>query len=372
MSFKMFDVVIGTCFFFTLASLVCSGVRELIDSWLGTRGKLLEQTLREMLDDPTPMETISRQKNQSGQTKEKSILLRFYDHPLIYSQFKGDYRAPILEEDRSGAKSPAPRKARLPAYIERKTFQDALFAVMKDIVAGEETPTPKPDEADDKNKQFKALREAVAKSDFRVKGDPDKKALVPSPRLRKAFLWALDDAGEDFEKAKNNLGDWFEASVERTQGRYKRNTQAYLFGIGLFVAMALNMNVVDVVKELYVSDQFRDQALSDAIKFWEEKKDPRPESGGAPTGTDDGEIKKEIEKYLNRLDEIHAPIGWTDAALADFKTFDRERIALHIAGWTLTAIAMVFGAAFWFDLLNMLLPIRTSRRPEEGAEAREK
>jgi hypothetical protein len=66
---------------------------------------------------------------------------------------------------------------------------------------------------------------------------------------------------------------------------------------------------------------------------------------------------------------------------ADFGTFVRKNdlaaIGRYFAGWFLTAIAMTLGAPFWFDLLNKLVSLRSSLKPEgqprgKDEEARER
>jgi hypothetical protein len=44
-----------------------------------------------------------------------------------------------------------------------------------------------------------------------------------------------------------------------------------------------------------------------------------------------------------------------------------DRALLTLAGWLLTAVAVSFGAPFWFDALNKLGSLRTAgRRPGEN------
>jgi hypothetical protein len=55
------------------------------------------------------------------------------------------------------------------------------------------------------------------------------------------------------------------------------------------------------------------------------------------------------------------PIGWTrfpPVAGADF--------ALQVAGWIVTASTALFGAPFWFDLMQRVVRMRsTGTRPED-------
>jgi hypothetical protein len=38
---------------------------------------------------------------------------------------------------------------------------------------------------------------------------------------------------------------------------------------------------------------------------------------------------------------------------------------MSLPGWLLTALAVSLGAPFWFDLLNKLMVIRSTRKPDE-------
>jgi hypothetical protein len=52
------------------------------------------------------------------------------------------------------------------------------------------------------------------------------------------------------------------------------------------------------------------------------------------------------------------------------------QFASHLLGWLLTAIAVSFGAPFWFDTLNKIMVIRSTVKPreksgDEGSEDRQ-
>jgi hypothetical protein len=60
------------------------------------------------------------------------------------------------------------------------------------------------------------------------------------------------------------------------------------------------------------------------------------------------------------------PIGWEafpPKLSADF--------ALQVAGWMITASTALFGAPFWFDLMQRVVRMRgTGAKPEESASVR--
>jgi len=425
MNLKMLDVVIGVVFFYTFASLICTTIRELIESLIATKAKMLEVALREILDDETPGSTPN----------SKSVLVRFYEHPLIDSLFKGDYSAATFDNSRIGNLLRGFWRAlfgnrNLPAYIPADHFASAVL----DIVAASAPQDPTAPPAD-KKAQFLALRAALERSDFALKGAPKAKAVVPGERLRSAILWAFDNADEDIDKARKNLESWFDNSMERVTGWYKRQTHAWLLLIGACVAVVFNLNSLEVVKKLYVDDAMRAAVLAEATRATGDEnsrnqinqpdgapaqnpsaaqsnkidvaKGARPASrDAAPPSSNAGQsaarpsspteqgsepaanpppqktaeiarsvedAEARVEKLKHVLDDVGYPIGWTEFSWGKFRKAwaspqwsgsDGALVAWYVSGWLLTAIAMTLGASFWFDLLNKLVSLRTSLKPE--------
>ena len=67
-------------------------------------------------------------------------------------------------------------------------------------------------------------------------------------------------ADGDLDKARVNLEGWFDASMDRVSGWYKRTTQLWLFVIGMVIAVAMNVNIFSVTESLW-----RDKELRQAI-----------------------------------------------------------------------------------------------------------
>ena len=64
---------------------------------------------------------------------------------------------------------------------------------------------------------------------------------------------------------------------------------------------------------------------------------------------------------LHRLDGLKLPIGWPDPAFA------REWY-MRLLGWLITGFAISFGAPFWFDLLNRMMVVRSTVKPDEKSQ----
>jgi hypothetical protein len=231
------DVAIGLVFVFTFVSLVASSAAEGIEGILKTRAMDLEKGIREILSDG----------GGKGMTK------KLFEHPLIHALFVGDYDPGNLKDD-----VPLPWKApqshmrwskrrNLPSYIPSKSFAEALI----DIVARGPLSSRKTDTDKDGAKAIdisdvKALRKAV--------GD------IRNESLKRALLTAIDYGKDDIEKVKANLAAWFDSSMDRVSGWYKRRVQLILFIIGLVVAVVLNVDALTTATRL-----MNDRSLRDAI-----------------------------------------------------------------------------------------------------------
>jgi hypothetical protein len=73
---QILEVAIGLIFIFVLVSVICSVVREGIESWLKTRAAFLEHGIRELLHDK----------------QAQGLARSFYNHPLIYGLFRPSTR----------------------------------------------------------------------------------------------------------------------------------------------------------------------------------------------------------------------------------------------------------------------------------------
>src|SRR3954471_23449432 len=113
------NVAIGLILVYLLLSLIASSIREGLEGRLKTRSTHLERGIRELLHDP------------SGTT----LASDFYNHPLIYSLFRGEYDPTQIKQskDKTGRTKfgSMPTRSDLPSYIPSRNFALALM----DIVA---------------------------------------------------------------------------------------------------------------------------------------------------------------------------------------------------------------------------------------------
>ena len=149
--------------------------------------------------------------------------------------------------------------------------------------------------------------------------------------------------------------------MERVSGWYRRLTQAMLFGLGLLLAIGLNVNAVTVAQRLWTNAPLRAAVVQRSQQAYQ-----------LPAGQEQtvAEALRNVESGLQSLGALSLPIGWTEEARPSMWYG-------AIAGWMLTAIAIVMRAPFWFDLIGRVARLRstgvrppTSLPPSADAEAR--
>ncbi|HKE57267.1 MAG TPA: hypothetical protein VKB46_11210, partial [Pyrinomonadaceae bacterium] len=104
---NILDVAIGIIFLYILISIICSAIRESIEARLKTRAAYLEHGIRELLND----------------REGKGLVTHFFNHPLIYGLFSGDYK-PGGSAKRPGMFASG---GNLPSYIPAENFACALM-----------------------------------------------------------------------------------------------------------------------------------------------------------------------------------------------------------------------------------------------------
>ncbi len=327
------DIAVGLSLLFLFVSLICSAVREAIETVLNSRAADLEHGVRELLDDPTGQGAVAA----------------LYAHPLVFSLYDGDYAPQRLRPRHSwltGAialRMPVRARGSLPAYIPAASFARAFLDL---TVRGPLGSVPSGPTAAVPVLSIESLQ-ATARD-------------LPDGRIRRALLTALDTASDDLLAVQQHLEAWFDACMDRVSGRYKRRTQAILFLIGLVAAGVMNIDAFSVARALLQDKALRDGAAAQAALLVRRADPSQNPVGLANAG---------FAALQRHLDAIQFPTGWdpppqrlrtTERGVA---RFDAGRVAQMLAGWLVTAFAVMLGAPFWFDMLNRFMVVRSTIRP---------
>jgi hypothetical protein len=306
----MINVFIGLTLSFGTISLMVSTMVEAMASILNWRSKTLLSGLQMLLND----------KQLDGLALD--VLNHAAANPLsagIATAPPASYWKNLLQKLSFGSPEPLPASAgaaanvrqpltTLPSYIATEQFAAALIDVINNCGHGYEGQT-----------------------DFR-----DAIKSIADHQLQTMLLGMYDRAGEDLGAFQKRIASWFDASMARLSGIYKRRTQVWSFGIALGLAALLNVDAIALARQLWVS----------------------------PAISADATAIKTLPDYQTAfaLWSASFPFGWAlPKAVAG--TWGYPVMAF---GWLLTAFATLFGAPFWFDTLQRFVQLRgTGNAPDQ-------
>ncbi len=290
----------------TIMSILSSSIFELVESRIRRRSKLLHEAIHKALHDP-------------GLNANYAALL--YEHPLI----KGLQRT----------------KLDYPSYIPPQTFAQALIDVVTKYYENEQLvfnrekkvyELPESIQSLTKEQRFKTALKAIEHSDL--------------GRL----LSTLEDVENDRQALIQNLSQWYNGYMERVGGWFKRSTQKYLFVAGFVAALAINFDVIQITKTIYSKADVR----ADILVFAESMQLPETKASS------DEELKKQIKKSYDELNQFDLPIGWSAVKWEKGFWSNAYLFLKMLLGWILTGIAVTRGSTFWFNAMNKLINLRSS------------
>lgn len=264
MSSTVLDLLVGLVYCYLLFSLLASAVNE----WYARIARLRARMLRESIP-------ILLGSNCCGQ-----LGTELHKHPLI-----------------QGIQVDPP----YPTYIPPTHFALALI----DLAFQVETAAP--------GLQTINVRKEIAGTEV---------ALTQTETRLLESLVAQDTA---IRIVQQRIEKWFEDSMERLSGKYKRMTYVSLLVISIVMSFLFGIDTIRLAKELYANQPLR-QSLALAA---------RNDTKGTPVSPP-------------MLPIGHQSLTWT-----------------YVVGCLITGLALTLGAPFWFDLLGRLVNLRQSGVPPD-------
>jgi len=151
-------------------------------------------------------------------------------------------------------------------------------------------------------------------------------------QLKRLLQGIYGRASGQIENVHAEVAAWFDAGMDRLSGNYKRRSQLYCLIIALVIAALFNIDSFRLFTTLW-----QHPAIAAGI------------SASTPSAD------------ISWKEFMSLPIGWT----ADTPPLS----GTQLAGWLVTASTTLFGAPFWFDLLQKLVRLRgTGNKP--GADGK--
>jgi hypothetical protein len=327
----LLEVAIGMVFVWLVLSVAAMQIQEWISSAFAWRAQFLEKGIRNMLGSD-------------------ELVNEFYNHPLILS---------LSEPGKN------PGQYRHPSYIPANKFS----AVMMDILTNQGK--------DRSETASGTTSQAVMAANIQtVKQDnPGLEKIIDHlfPHLTDQTM----TTDQMLALARLNAEAWFNDGMERVVGWYKRNTGVWSFFLALVLALALNVDSLQIANKLWAEPTLRQVVAAQASNT------PNATSAGTTSPL-------QTPSYLNSL---AVPVGWGTEPVTNYNSCgffigqnlppgyisqndsgqnqcnafvnlpglnDLSGWIYKLLGLLITAMAGAQGSPFWFDLLKKLVNIRGS------------
>lgn len=294
------DVAIGVVFVYLLLAILCTTVNEWIAGITGARAHTLAQGIKQLLDE------------QKGMNPTRSFLEEFYSHPLISGMM-------------------APRKnasEEHPSYLPSRTFASAVIDLATSGTSG--------------SLVFADLENGVKN--------------LPPGDVRTALLTLLQNASGDLDRAQQNIEQWFDDTMERVSGWYKRRTQLVTIAVATVLTIGTNADSVRIAHVLWTSGTQRTLLVQraktavgtpNASVVYPNKNDP---------------LHPVFKPSRDDMDTLRSVLGWPGRDDLTWGSWPSR-----IVGWFLSIVAISLGAPFWFDTLSKLMNVRNAgQKPKKG------
>jgi hypothetical protein len=329
LNFPALDVALGLMFLYFILALVCSGINEAIASAARWRAQGLERGLWELLQDP----------------KQGAVALqKLKQHPLIkpmlhpQNKYSKDGKPAAATPASTSDPSAPPKTNRntdFPSYIPSRTFVSALLGFEQKAVSV----------AKDQD-----VRETLRKVDQSIKE-------IPSEPVQEALTALLHNAQGDAVAFRVSTEQWYDDHMERVSGWYRRRIQKVLWVLAFVLVLAVNADSLQIAKRLWVEPSVRASLVNQA-----QQATSSPASSSNPS---------------SELESLPVPLGWHLASARDdpqgFPFYEKWSMVwtllTKLVGLSLTAVAITFGAPFWFDTLSKLARLRNTGAPPPASDS---
>ena len=410
------EVAIGVIFVYLFISLVCSAVNEIFSSIINKRGRNLFEGIKNLLNDPKftglaqqlyshglvdgisqgvadlkahtrlpsymPSNTFSlalidllgskgaadnwqdainqKQKDLDAAT---ASLAKSPDDPDLKKK-KDDAQVALGQANSLAKRAAAARAAHSSAeeaalnvtgHKDTEALAAASTALEKALALGRELAAKHPDPLGNIQTAVEQLPDGHTKESLLV--------LVDKTRRETTLITnEIVSTGQQVEKLRQNVEDWFNQAMDRVGGWYKRWTQFVLVIIAFIVVGVANVDTIALVKRFNRDNTLRASIVSVAEKV------TAPSAGNPTTDT------KARDELFKAADSLKLPLGWVvntpPNETPEQKEYRLEQVpedglgwAVKICGLLISILAVSQGAPFWFDTLNKFVNLRGAGTP---------
>ena len=337
------EVAIGLVLVYFIVSLLCTTLTELIARWLSLRATTLKDGIYKLINN------------------DDNLRDKIFKHPLfkgLSAKFKAEHwwdKTPIL-------KTIFKKRDDGPSGLPPSTFSQIIFDTIADAGYKDLTSTGIDTENDTNDRgESKSLLQASCKMvenlgtniESLPVNDDTKATLRSFLAAAKTKVTSWDGVIKEF---RTSLEKWFDDSMQRVMGWYKRKTQFIVLVLALGICFSLNLDSFGIAGALYNNPALRETVVTAAE--------------ARVTANSTAETANlTFNETLEKLDALNLPIGWNaEKGTTNSNPDTGWGWLLKIAGILVTAFAASLGSGFWFDILRKLVNIRAAGKTPEKTE----
>jgi hypothetical protein len=337
-SFPAVDVALGLILVYFLLSIVCSAVNEMIASALGWRARDLEKGIRQLLraheenfrEHPLIKTLLDPDRRRKAERQAIELIRSKKLEGRVDELIERDDIPPDKARTRLLAqRGLQTRTVAYPSYIPSRTFVAALLGYGYE--GGKQ--------------MLENPRSIVESIDA-----------LPDGEVKEAMLALYHHAQGNAVEFRKAAERWYDDTMERVSGWYRRRVQRVLFVLAAVIVLAINADSLQIAKHLWTNP-----AAQEAVA----------NAAASATGDESG------KEALKELRALPLPLGWHfsdrehDPQGIPFYQKDTSVMdaGSKLIGLLLTTFALMLGAPFWFDTLSKIARLRNSGAPPPASDA---
>jgi hypothetical protein len=198
-------------------------------------------------------------------------------------------------------------------------------------------------------RRFASALLAVGSINFNAEAKKIATTIPQDSHLGKQLSSLAEAAGHDMERLRDGIERWFDESMDRVGGWYKRWSQLVVGAIALIIVVVLNADTLTLVNALQTDPKLREQVVQAAVD----------------QANQDKGLAKDLPEARDQVTQLGLPLrGWIlpESELSDPREIpDSPRgVFYKVVGLLLTTAGVSLGAPFWFDTLKRLVAMRGS------------
>jgi hypothetical protein len=329
---------------------------ELISRWFNLRARMLMKGIRRMLEDHVEPKGNWFQKSTlyNYLVDIASNIVRFFvpmkEREKVVRLFYNQPSIKYLGEDKSFSK---------PAYLQPHNFSNTIVQMLRGNSYDGST-----------NSEAELIKNALDNNLLNINQET-------LSHLKNLFA----DARQDAYSFRFRLEQWFEETMERANGWYKRQTQIILLVLGFFIACQFNVDSIAISKILLKDKKARDKmvelatsrkdnygSINDSVTVIVKKTTKNLVTDTTLVTIDSMQLSSQGQ-YLDTAYQYLMQDAADAQHLLGLKGSEnkyQKNKFLVFVGWLITAFAISLGAPFWFDLLNRVIKLRSSGQKPSG------